>query len=355
MANENGIVIDVSPSLGLSRAGEMWLPLPDSGMPSDSLSLSDGYRTIAQLLCTRWTFESGRDYWSLSVTSTDWAGVERRISELRLEAAAKAAEIAAATAKESKLLALVDAAIADPNPSMLLTRADTDPCSPWDWHQHPDYGWSAVANDRLRSEGSRRNGAARDSWNESLRALPDGEFLRACGGHPRESCVDEENKTRLRDVRSATREAENKAKSDAICAAFAKAWAPSHVTERYLAGVLPDHERDTWLNNAAFSTILLPTFTPLTVDDCPDHSDECRDPEVKFSGAEYDGELDSDEWESWKLVKSTLELAGFQPQLRISRVYCNDDRCDAHAYSLHARVETVIGGITVRREYAVDA
>lgn len=351
MANENGIAIFIDPSLGLARAGRMWLQLPESGFPADALDLYYGSYVVSRSLCTRQQFDVHHDIRSLSVDSPDWAGVERKIDELRAESEKKAAAKAAEDLARAVTKSRVDAAIANPEPSDLLTRDESHPWSPWDFccSGIP----SSVGCGALQNETTRRNRAANEEWNALLAQMDDDQFVLSCGGHPRESQINPDNKSRLRTIRAARDAAQNAAKTAEVTAAFAKANAPSHVTERFVAGVLPNSERDEWLSTAAFGAITLPAFVWLTDADLPEHGEDCQEPEVKFSGAEYEGELDADEWASWKSVKAALESAGFEPELRFSKVYCSDNSCCACAYRLKARVTATIGGVTVTQEYAV--
>jgi N-acetylmuramoyl-L-alanine amidase CwlA len=83
-----------------------------------------------------------------------------------------------------------------------------------------------------------------------------------------------------------------------------------------------------------------------------DHDDECGYAEPKYRHEEYSGELNAEEWISWKAAKSTIESAGFAATLRIAVLSCSN--CDASIYRLKARATTSVGGLTVWKEYAVE-
>lgn len=250
----------------------------------------------------------------------------------------------------------IDAAIADQKPSNWLRHYNSTPWKPWSTSHvssnHP-------ARTRLEAECKRRNELARVAWQHSLSQMGNEELLGQVNYQSEQHLPDEllQRVQQIKADRDAAAE-EAATKEAAIKEAEIReklTSAPAHVLERYNAGFLPDDELQTQLANVAFGSVDLPLFDELTEDDI-EHSDECYAAKPKFTSREYNkpgDTLDAEEWASWSAVHDVLQAAGFEPELRISKGWCQDDNCDANASRLKARITAVVGGISLQREYAV--
>lgn len=355
--SQNGIIINVDPSLGTARAGRIWIPVPAEGVPAELLAVEQdtqyahGYRPVRAALCTREQFEAdrNRNHPALTVQSPDWNGVA---TAARAIAAETAAYRAAEAAKEAEYAATRDAEIAaiaaevvTPGPTEHLAYNPHTPWQAWSVERYIRLRGDAV--DILRSECERRNRATESTWLASVSSLTDNELAdlseNARANLPRDLAA------RAEAVREARKEAAESANMRAIEAALSTA--PSHVLERWQAERLPKSELTEALANVAFAALDLPRYEKLQDSDV-EHSDECDDQsDTRVRTTEYDGELDAEEWESWKTVKAAIEAAGFEAELRKAEIYCATCR-ESHT-RLQARATTTIGGINVMRNYAI--
>lgn len=361
---KNGIAINIPASLGLSQAGLIWLPLPEGGLEASWLEETSRFGAkLSRALCREEDLRD-RNVSPIDVDRPDWSGVERwvAISVARREKAAaeKAAERAAAEAATP----IVDAAIANPGSSELLIQSEPTnvrPWGEWDWSRgsvlaSTDVAWDGLC-ERLRVEARRRNAEARQQWADRIALLNDDElraFTKGAVYHGgTRDHLSRETLARIDAAAKRDSEAEQTAIELQLRAALSAA--PAHVLERFEAGFLPADELERYLSDAAFGSISLPLYQDLTDDDY-EHSDECDGGKIKINGRAYnqdDDTLDAEEWSSWTVAREACSAAGLEAQLRVSRVYCTEEDCDNAVYRLSARVTATIGGITVKRDYAV--
>lgn len=352
----NGIAIFVDPKLGKTNAGLIWLPVPDTGVPEWMLllerELCNGtvMHPIRDALCDKSGFGKSENR-ALNVTDATWEAVEAAAESLRADLAELAANAAKAKAECDALIAEYEAAIANPEPSRLLTREE----APWgyDW----DFKYESIegANQEHRSALDRVREKARiearkrscESAVSFANRASDVEFMAAFdySAASRFGLTDRRNQIE-ENQKAATRDAERLAIRTRL------ADAPAHILERFDAGRLPEDELKSALANAIFGAIDLPRYEKIE-DSKVEHDESCDDPEIKVKTCEYTGELDAEEWESWKAAKAAIESAGFEAELRQVTAYCTCRDCGGSVSRLQARVEAEAGGVTVIRAYAV--
>lgn len=351
----NGIAISVDPKLGKTSAGTIWLPVPETGVPEWMLNVTRTYagstlRPIRGALCeSAKVFDHG--VVPLQVLDATWEAVVAAAESLRAEMVERAAKAAEANAECDALIAEYEAAIANPEPSRLLTRDE----APWgyDWDFNYEHVESAD-QDRKNALGGAREKARTEARKRSLESAvsfadraTDDEFMAAFDY----SAASRFDLLGRRDrIIKEQKDAQKAAEQAAIRAKLVGA--PAHIVDRWESGRLPESELKSALANALFGAIDLPRYEKID-DNEVKHDDACSDPEIKVKSAEYTGELDAEEWESWKAARGAIDAAGFEAELRQVTAYCTDGDCKGAVSRLQARVESEVGGVTVIRAYAV--
>lgn len=352
----NGIAISVDPKLGKTSAGLIWLPVPESGMPEWMLQLErkgchgELWHPIRDALCEEHR-GGATGVHPIAVSDATWTAVESFAEDLRTKMEAEAAKTAAANAECDALIAEYEAAIANPEPSRLLTRSDAPWGHAWDCKYDSTPGSDLEHKTALdHARGAAQSEAMRRSKENAVAfadRASDDEFMAAFDFFAAQKFDLLERRSRIEKARNEATKAANQA---AIRTALAGA--PAHIVERWEAGRLPESELKSALASALFGAIDLQRYEKIE-DSEVEHDENCSDPEIKVKACEYDGELDAEEWESWKAAKAAIEAAGFEAELRQVTAYCTDDDCSGSVSRLQARVEAEVGGVTVIRAYAV--
>jgi hypothetical protein len=311
---KNVVITHIAASLGLSQAGRILVPVPETGVPAEYLE------ALALYLATEEeAAECGRPYsgarwhrkYELEVTAPGWDGVLARAEEL-----ARAAESAAVKQAAEEAAVLAEAVVA----SEFL---------------------DALEGEDLLAAYDRLSYAVKQALHDTPAA-----------GRVQQAAQARREAARVREAPPPPPPPPRAANVAAIRAVLVSGGCEEHVIARYDAGRLAEETRDKILADVAFAAITLEPYEPLADGDL-EHDDDCEEAEPVYRTGDYTGSLTAAEWSAWVAAKAAIEGAGCTAALRLVTLSCRAPSCWAKVLCLQAVAEATIGGVRLRCRYAI--